>query len=85
MRYIRHYAPEDYPDPEPVGICPICGEPVEVGEPHIKTEDGPVHANGKRATLTEGEKQKYLSCAMVYMLDYGQDTLVDVLGLEYAG
>ena len=85
MRYIKRYSPEDYDDSPPVGICPICGEPVEVGDPHIKTEEGPVHASGKRATLMEGEKKKDLSCAMVYMLDYGEDTLADVLGLEYAG
>ena len=84
MRYIKRYSPEDYQDPDPVGICPICGDPVEIGEPHIKTEDGPVHAGGKRATLTDGENKKDLSCAMVYMIGYGQDTLADVLGLEYA-
>ena len=83
MRYVKHYAPEDYQDPAPVGICPVCGEPVEAGEKYIQTEEGPVHAYGKRATLTEGDKTKDLSCAMVYMLGYGQDTLVDVLGLEY--
>lgn len=84
MRYIKRYSPEDYVDPPAVGICPICGEPVEASEPHYTTEEGPVHAGGKRATLTEGEKKKDLSCAMVYMLDYGQDTLADVLGLVLA-
>lgn len=84
MRYVKRYAPEDYPDPAPVGICPVCGEPVEVGEKYIQTEEGPVHAYGKRATLTEGDKAKDLSCAMVYILGYGEDTLAEVLGLEVA-
>lgn len=84
MRYVKRYAPEDYPDPPPIGICPVCGEPVESGEKYIQTEEGPVHAWGKRATLTEGDKSKDLSCAMVYILEYGQDTIADALGLEYA-
>lgn len=84
MRYIKRYSPEDYVDPPAVGICPICGEPVEASEPYYTTEEGPVHASGKRATLTEGDKSKDLSCAMVYILEYGEDTLAEVLGLEVA-
>lgn len=84
MRYVKRYAPEDYQDPTPVGICPVCGDPVEVGEKYIQTEEGPVHASGKRAILTEGNKTKDLSCAMVYILEYGEDTLAEVLGLEVA-
>lgn len=82
MKYIKRYAPEDYTDPPPVGICPLCGDPVEVGEKYIQTEEGPVHAGGKRAILTEGNKTKDLSCAMVYIMEYGEDTLAEVLGLE---
>lgn len=79
------YHDENYRDPVPVAVCPICGEPIYQGDPCYQLDTGElVHGDGIfRDYQEKGTKRPLrLSCAMAYILDTAsQDDLAEALGI----
>lgn len=86
MRHVpKNYRDENYRDPIPAGICPMCGEPVYPGTPCCITDDGLLHADSEYR-IYRHEKSGYqliMSCAMAYLWDTtSQDELTEAMGLK---
>lgn len=81
--YKKRYHDENYRDPEPVGRCAICGDPIEPGEPCYEIDGELFHAGGRRCTVEIEGRKKDLSCAMSMILrDYTLEDLAGALGME---
>lgn len=64
------YHDENYSDPVPVGICPICGDPVFPGDKCIDVDGELIHADGiYRVYKDRNGKSISMSCAMAYIWD----------------
>lgn len=80
----KNYHDENYKDPVPVGICPICGEPVFPGDKCIEADGELIHADG----IYKVYKDRYgkaisMSCTMAFIWDLcGQTDFEEMLGLE---
>lgn len=86
MRNIpKNYRDENYRDPVPAGICPMCGEPVYKGDPCYIIDGDMIHADGVLRDYRERGTNRplRLSCLSAYILDtFSQGDMVEALGLE---
>jgi len=67
-----HYTEEDYRDPEPVGICAVCGEPIYMGDDCFELPDGDlVHADGIFNDYRDRNTNQFLRvpCIGAYILE----------------
>lgn len=80
------YRDENYADPVPAAVCPMCGEPVYHGDPCYSLDNGDLlHAEGVCLDYRERYTKRplRLSCAMAYILDaYGGVEIARALQLE---
>ena len=81
----KNYHDENYRDPAPSGICPMCGEPVYPGAPCYIVDGDMIHADGVLRDYRERGTNRplRLSCLSAYILDtFSQEDMVEALGLE---
>lgn len=81
----KNYRDENYRDPVPAGICPMCGEPVYPGDPCYIIDGDMIHADGVLRDYRERGTNRplRLSCLSAYILDtFSQEDMVEALGLE---
>lgn len=84
----RNTHDENYPDPVPVGVCPMCGEPIYAGDECLDTDDGLVHLSDICMTYKQegGNKRLNVTCALAYVLDTASTfDICDCLGIPRKG
>lgn len=80
----KNYRDENYRDPAPSGICPMCGEPVYPGDSCYIIDGDMIHADGVlRDYRDRGTNRPLrLSCLSAYLLDtFSQDDMAKALGI----
>ena len=86
MRNIhKNYHDENYSDPVPAGICPMCGEPVYPGDPCYIIDGDMIHADGVLRDYRERRTNRplRLSCLSAYILDtFSQEDMTEALQIE---
>lgn len=86
MKFICDYCrDEDYRDPAPAGICPMCGEPVYPGDPCYIIDGDMIHADGVLRDYRERGTNRplRLSCLSAYILDtFSQEDMTEALQIE---
>ena len=81
----KNYHDENYRDPAPSGICPMCGEPVYPGDPCYIIDGHLIHADGVLWEYREARTNRplRLSCLSAYILrTFSQEEMAEALGLE---
>ena len=81
----RNYRDENYRDPIPAGICPMCGEPVYPGDPCYIIDGDMIHADGVLRDYRERGTNRplRLSCLSSYILDtFSQEDMTEALQIE---
>lgn len=81
----KNYRDENYRDPIPAGICPMCGEPVYPGDPCYIVDGDMIHADGILRDYQERGTNRplRLSCLSAHILDtFSQEEMAEALGLE---
>lgn len=85
----KNYHDENYWDPVPAGICPMCGEPVYPGDLCYISDEGPIHANSEYRIYRHEKSgtQLIMSCAMAYTWDNASqedmiEAMAEAIGLQ---
>lgn len=81
----KNYHDENYRDPVPAGICPMCGDPVYPGDPCYIVDGDMIHADGILRDYQERGTNRplRLSCLSAHILDtFSQEEMAEALGLE---
>ena len=81
----KNYRDENYRDPIPAGICPMCGEPVYPGDPCYIIDGDMIHADGVIRDYRERgtNRSLRLSCLSAYILDtFSQEDMTEALQIE---
>lgn len=78
---------ENCPDPQPVGVCAVCGERIFPGDPCRVTQWGDLLHDGgilyEYVEKNRPEDHLFLSCTAAYMRDvFSEDDLAAALGVE---
>lgn len=77
------YHDENYRDPPPVGICCLCGEPIEAEDPYYETDDSLIHARGVYRRLHVGNTGHDVTCLAAYLSQrFFDDDLAAALGMR---
>lgn len=82
---LKNYHGENYRDPDPAGICPMCGEPVYPGDPCYIIDGHLIHADGVLQEYLEVRTNRplRLSCLSAYILrTFSQEDMTEALRLE---